>query len=495
MRRALYLLSVLALAVAAYLAGSEGRRTRASRTRVDPAKIPGIVVLCIDTLRADAMFAEPDAPGLASLRAFSRSATTFSEAYAPSSWTLPSIASLLTGLDPLHHGVVEMAPGSRLAAAVPTLAERLREAGFFTVASTGGGWVSDDGGLSSGFDRFDADFDRRSGDPDAAARLVRGAVRDAGPDRPFFLFLHTYAAHDPYGDKGDREGTSACEREVDGLLYDLQTALESGTPVPADLRQRFLLDSFGDPCRRRAIDARIGALASGRAWLDGCRDWLDGAWRAETGGPAAVRALRLAYRKGLRHVDGRVRAVLDAVESLPPDTIVVVAGDHGEAFGEHGPLHHGRFLFREFVHVPLVVRARGLAPGALVETPCSLVDLVPTLLDLCGLPRTTPLDGESLLARARSGVVRSVVAPAHDAGDRERHLRRIAVRDATAAWIGTLDIRTIDWVEERAFDRRADPEERSPLSALPAATAAFHEAVARARADLASRYRPWRQGP
>lgn len=495
MRRLLYLLSVLALAVAAYVAGSEGRRSRAHAPRVDPARVPGIVLLCIDTLRADAMFAEPDAPGLASLRAFSRSATTFTEAYAPSSWTLPSIASLLTGLDPLHHGVVEMAPGSRLAAAVPTLAERLREAGFFTVASTGGGWVSDDGGLSSGFERFDADFDRVGADPDAAARVVRSAARAAGPDRPFFLFLHTYAAHDPYGDKGGADGTTPCARDVDRLLYDLHSELESGGPVPAELRQRFLLDSLGDPCRRRAIDARIGALASGRAWLDGCRDWLDGGWRTETGGPAAVRALRDAYRKGLRYVDRRVRAVLDAVESLPPDTIVVVAGDHGEAFGEHGPLHHGRYLFREFVHVPLVVRARGLASGAVVETPCSLLDLVPTLLDLCGLPRTTPLDGESLLDRARSGVARSVVASAHDAGDEERHRRRIAVRDATAAWIGTLDIRTITWVEEQIFDRGADPEERAPKSALSSASPAFHEAVARARADLEARYRPWRQGP
>jgi choline-sulfatase len=105
---------------------------------------------------------------------------------------------------------------------------------------------------------------------------------------------------------------------------------------------------------------------------------------------------------------GRLLAELDRLH-LASDTVVAVAADHGEALGEHGELTHGLLLYEPTLHVPLLLRAPGLAAGKVVATPVSLVDLAPTLAGLLGQPWGTPrdaahpLDGRDLSAALLRG--------------------------------------------------------------------------------------------
>src|SRR5690606_5811593 len=98
-----------------------------------------------------------------------------------------------------------------------------------------------------------------------------------------------------------------------------------------------------------------------------------------------------------RHV-GRVLAALD-----PRTTIVALASDHGEEFGEHGTRFHARSLFNQVVRIPLIVRYPG-APARVVAGPASLVDVTPTLLELAGVAGPAGMNGRSLAASIRAGV-------------------------------------------------------------------------------------------
>jgi arylsulfatase A-like enzyme len=95
----------------------------------------------------------------------------------------------------------------------------------------------------------------------------------------------------------------------------------------------------------------------------------------------------------------RVLARLDEL-GLAQDTIVVIVSDHGEEFGEHGATRHGYTLYQEAVRVPLIVRVPGIAPRRVAEV-VSGVDVMPTLLEACGVEAPAPIEGRSLLALAR----------------------------------------------------------------------------------------------
>ncbi|MFO0931298.1 MAG: sulfatase-like hydrolase/transferase [Planctomycetota bacterium] len=479
--RVLRLLAVVcalgAIAAAWWTAGPVARDGRPAAK----GRVPGVVVLCFDTLRADATHGPAGAAALPTFAAFGASATRFPGALASCSWTGPSVGTLLTGLSPWNHGVFEVTSTTRLAASVPTLASILRAAGWSTAAVTGGGWLSEGCGLPAGFDQYDADFDEL--EPAAA---VRRWERRRALDRPFLLFLHTYAAHDPYGDK-----RAFAEGRCDDAAREAGAALAARVghgrlgDAPDVLRD-FLRTYFADPCGRGALERALGAVRF-EAAVVGTRPVIDGAWRTLGGGPAIVDELRAAYHgPGLAWVDARLRATLDALASLPPETVVVVCSDHGEAFGEHGPLYHGRFLTPELVRSVLMVRAPGW-PARDVPGTVGLVDVTPTLLDLCGVApaRGVAFDGVSLVPRVRGTagdrpVASGVVPPADPLGGPETYARRAAVRDARFAWSARYDVRQRAWGDEAWFDRAADPDERRPLAAPPAVDDAF----ARARDDL-----------
>ena len=308
---------------AASLAGCGGSATPPAATAPPEGPPRSVVLVTIDTLRADRLTPEV-APTLAALAA---TGVRFTTARTAVPLTLPAHTTLLTGQRPPQHGV--RLNGQTLAADVPTLATALAGAGYRTAAFVGAYALDRRFGLARGFSTYD---DQVSRDWDAADRLEAerpaGAVVDAAiawldraPAGPFFLWVHLYDPHAPYA-------------------------------PPEPYRTRFA---------GRPYDGEV-------AYAD-----------AEAG--------RL-----LAHLATRGRAA---------DSIVVVAGDHGEGLGAHGEATHGLLAYDTTLRVPLIVAAPGLAP-AVQAAPVSLADVAGAVLRLsrsgASLPAAStrdPFDGDT----------------------------------------------------------------------------------------------------
>jgi len=393
---------------------------------------PNVLLISIDTLRQASLRAfEPGAQALPALDRFARSARSFPEARSTASWTLPATASLMTGLQPDRHGATD--PRLRIRRDAAPLAEHLRRAGFETVGFTEGGFLDAHFGFGRGFERYDqrASTTRgrsvrapRGGQPpgELGSRIFdRGAayLRQRGPDDgPFFLFLQTYAVHEYF-------------RAHDRVARDLP----SGT-------------SLRDPEHYEAC--------------------LVGERRCEASDWETLRAL---YAAEVRRVDaafGRLLRILEE-QGLRENTLVVLVSDHGEGL-EPTRSHHGGRLHEDQLRVPLLVAGPGVVPGA---TPgaVSLVDVMPTLLELAGLERPSGLDGLSFAAALRGGTApdpRPLYAVEHAFWweDGRRHETESARSEPLALAVMDGD----RWYirgrgGEELYDMAADPGQRRDLAA------------------------------
>jgi arylsulfatase A-like enzyme len=182
--------------------------------------------------------------------------------------------------------------------------------------------------------------------------------------------------------------------------------------------------------------------------------------------PPAGRAAALAYDQEARYADDHVGPFLATLARLHlnENTIVVLTSDHGEEFGEHGGMGHGRTLYREVLRVPLVIAAPGLLTPATVTTPATLLDVVPTLSELLRLPVDVHDRGVSLTANARQAAAGSSIDPDTaarplfaevDRVDRTR-VQMVAVRRSGATAIADLTTNTINCYGPD------DPEEQHP---------------------------------
>ncbi len=159
------------------------------------------MLVTIDTLRADRLGSYGSSRGLTpSLDAFAREATRFTAAVSQVPLTLPSHATILTGLHPSHHGI-RTNDGFRLAPTVPTLAELLKASGYATAAFIGGYPLRASSGLPRGFDRYDDEFLTSPGVTERSAdEVMRSAAVwiEANRSQPFFAWIHLFDPHSPY---------------------------------------------------------------------------------------------------------------------------------------------------------------------------------------------------------------------------------------------------------------------------------------------------------
>ncbi len=394
-----------------------------------------VVLVSLDTLRArSTSLYGYERETTPGLERIARSGVLFRRVYTTFSNTLGAHASMLTGLYPAHHRTVLV--GHHLPRERPTLAELLRRAGYQTAAFTEDGLLSARYGFSRGFSYYWENLEVEEGAGDAQGTFSRalGWLERHRREGPFLLFVHTYAVHHPY--------------------------------VPAV------------PYRRLFVEAEQVA--------------------GEPPARAGREKAQLAYEQEVRELDDdvtRLVARLDALVS-PDRTVLVVTADHGEEFREHGKTTHKQ-LFDEVMHVPLLIRAPGLVPeGLAVDGLVSLVDLLPTILDLVRVAPPEGLDGESLVAlwrepgrerghemrrgegRGGGGPHGRVVfgqSPPLAGGARDGWTYVARRRDAKCMVRGDG--------EAECFDLASDPKEQRPES--PAAGARF-EALAAAAARYAA---------
>lgn len=378
---------------------------------------PHIVLVDIDTLRADRLSCDgaerETTPRLDAWAA--RHAVVFRDDVSGNDWTLPATTTLLTGLTVSQHGVTESP--RVLTAGMRPLAARLHDAGYETVAYTDGGFLAPTFGMSIGFDVFDH---RLESDAEHVARGFREAVerlRGRRSERPVFLFLHSYQVHAPY--------------ELD-LRFDDPEHPYDGPLAGVDVTPLRIDD---------AVAARGGALR-----------------------PEDVEYVRALYDASVRRMDDELGDVLDALPELFGDQpyAVVVTSDHGEELFERGTTGHGLGLHREQLAVPLIVEAPGLAPGV-DDSPVASIDLVPTLLDVAGLPPDRLLSGRSLLAPAPPAA--SIVRYAQ-----HRESARALLHDGMKRILGEVGVGTAAHAVDALYLRAGDPWE--------------HHDVARERPDL-----------
>lgn len=350
-----------------------------SRSAPQPqASAPNVVVVIWDAARRDHTsahgYAERTTPHLTAL---AREGVTYVNAYSPATWTLPSHASLFTGLYPSAHGTDDEHP--TLSEGVKTLPEALSGAGYETAAFVANAWLAATHGFAQGFDVFFEGWRRRrlfadvvtDNSPlllgrytDKGAGMILGAVsrwldeRDA--TRPYFLFLNLIETHpdfwpeEPYRDEFLRTTSSLRASVVAQTAY--------------------------------------GLLAGAVEWT--ARD---------------RQVIRELYDGEIAYVDAvtaRLRAQLQARAGGRP-TLFVVTADHGSGLGEQNLLGAIGFS-EELASIPFVVQMPGVFEGGTVRrTPVSLVDIAPTVLDVARLPNDAlgPLPGRSLVALEREGVV------------------------------------------------------------------------------------------
>ncbi|GIW41690.1 MAG: hypothetical protein KatS3mg076_2267 [Candidatus Binatia bacterium] len=312
-----------------------------------------VVLISIDSLRADRLGcygnANPTSPTMDML---ARDGVRFANCMSTTSWTAPAHMSMLTGLDVLAHGVIT--DHDVLPEGIPTLAGVLAAAGFATGGIVSAPFVSSRFGFARGFAHYDDEtipaptsFDALKDEP--APQVTELALKwlAQNDSRRFFLFLHYWDVHYDYipPPPYDRMFDPTYEGTVTGKNFFHDKSINKRMP-------------------KRDLEHLLALYDGEIRWVD---DHL---------------ARLVSYLKE--------RGIFD-------ETAIFVTADHGDEFFEHGFKGHGRTLYREVTHIPLIVRAPGVRGGRVVDDPVSLVDLAPTILDLLGVDHPPGFNGTSLL--------------------------------------------------------------------------------------------------
>lgn len=344
-----------------------GDGTPAGGLAAKEAALQGAIVIVLDTVRPDRLSAmghdRPTSPGLARL---AERGVLFEQVVAYSSWTLPSMAALLSGTSA---GV--SLDGEFLL--TRSLVSAIREAGFRTAAITEGGFVSSVFGLERGFDDWVEEegavrlggpaMGEGSGGIENTFRLAREWIDEHGDER-FVLFLHTYEPHTPYR---RHHFTSEMDPGATGGSFEV-------TLLPR---------------------IQHGELALSDDDID------------------YVKAL---YDGGILESDRQVESFLGHLETagLRDRTLVVVTSDHGEELGEHyrrAVGDHGHSMLDDLLLVPLIIDDPLVSyPVRRVGAQVRNMDILPTVAERLGVALPADLDGVSLLPLMRGEETRGRIA-------------------------------------------------------------------------------------
>ncbi len=314
---------------------------------------PNIILISVDTLRGDAPGYAGGAARTPTMDALASESFVFTRAYSVAPWTRPSFASFFSSLYPSEMGVARIrgfeAHGAEI---IPfrwreepqTLTEVLHDAGYRTAAVITNGQLVHEAAADQGFDFFyNCKLDAAPELPTLGLSLLLRPPRDRYDyeradyvakiakrvipritDRPLLLWLHYMDPHYPYDPPGLAPAHQVHDDKADVIA---RLAVRSG------------------PEMQRFIDAY-------RAEVEFCDRWLN----------SVVRTLQQS--------------------GLWEDSIIVFWSDHGEEFWEHGSWEHSHTLFNELLHVPLLIHLPGQSDQRVITAPVSLLDVMPTLLDL-----------------------------------------------------------------------------------------------------------------
>ena len=336
-----------------------------------PEPPQGVILIMIDTLRKDHMslygYERDTTPTLVKMAS---EGTLFLDNISQATWTKVSTPSIMTSLYPQSHRVFD-AP-NRLPAAAHTIAEVYREGGYATASFCSNGFTGRSTNLHQGFEEVhEAGSLNLAGSTKSARPVVDGASDwlEKHKDSPFFMYLHLYDPHSnfearpPYNTMwadaaGKEEHEEQRRKALDYAKSKGETRQFNHLPEPVDL------SSTGtDP----------------KAWMDYEMGWYDGS---------------------IRGFDAEIARLLERLRTLgiAEKTQIAFITDHGEELHDHGKMGHGFAAYGEIANVTLLLHRPGaIPPGVKVEATTRSIDLMPTLLNLSGLPVPEEAQGQSLL--------------------------------------------------------------------------------------------------
>ena len=314
------------------------------------SNLPNIVLITLDTTRADAMsaYGNPDTTS-PHFDSWAERGLLFEWAFSHSPTTLAAHASLFTGLDPHGHAIPRN--GFPLADEFTTLAEILREKGYDTLGVIGASVLNREMGIDQGFRLFDdttpIDMVRRHEDrADSVTRRALDLLEKREPENPLFLWVHYYDAHSPYD-------------------------------APRDFQARFVDTSYRPTIQEDIQTRRLGDQIRAGRFTQRDQDHLIGLYKAE-----------------INWTDHQMGRLLDSMtaQGLLNNSLVAITSDHGEAFLDNktNPLGHGHDIEQWATHIPLVIAGTGSMhlESRRIEPVVKISDIGPTLLSLAGLPST-----------------------------------------------------------------------------------------------------------
>jgi arylsulfatase A-like enzyme len=378
--------------------------------RGNPEARPSVVLISLDTLRADHVSAYGHSRETTpNLDRWAQDAVRFDQALTPFPWTLVSHASMLTGVYPSVHGAQRYTAVHKQ---IRTVTESFASAGYVTAAFVDGCvWLHPRYGYTDGFQVYRQVW----GSIEDKNRELDEFLRDIG-QQPLFLFLHYFDIHN-----------------------DADQPYQSEAPFTGRFSSWFEGDFFA-----RSGEGELSAMEK---------------WQHDENPPALsdeeLRYLKDLYDEGILYTDhflGQTLAMLDQHPGIR-DGGMIITSDHGEEFFEHGAFRHVQ-VYDECLRVPLWVRlADRAAAGRVVADAVSILDIAPTLAALAGIPFEAPIQSVSLLSYLQEA------PPERQAFFVDNN------QDPLSVWTPRYKLIQDRAGGTRLYDRSQDPEETQDRSA------------------------------
>jgi len=417
----LVIIAVGALAVLGDRTG-ESKRSAGAFT----GKIKHVVLIIVDTLRADCLTCyNPDAPHTPNIDRLATESVIFRSPISPAPWTLPAVASIMTGLPATVHGAT--AENSRLPDGLQMLAEYMQSAGYRTDAIGRNPILAAPRNLDQGFDSFRF-FPRRGADGSVGTCLLKQLAPEryrsdastvdltdlavdytnGNSDCEFFFYLHYEDPHGPYNPPAEFRPAGEAPARI-GYRFAQNKQIRAGTLKPT---------------------------AEERAWI------------------------KALYDGEVRHVDQSIGRLLEGMRAsgIYDNALIILTSDHGEEFFEHGNVAHGHTLYNELLHVPLIVKLPKSAAKGEYFPFVSVQRITPTILDMCGIEFDPNHMAGSSLSEFWTG-------EGHESDDTPYSTGVLYYEDReSVVFDGMKYIRQIDGASDELFNLNADPGEHKSLS-------------------------------
>ena len=332
---------------------------------------PHVVIVLIDTLRADALGTYGDTRGASPhMDALAEEGIVFDQASAAAPWTLPSVVSMFSSRFIAEHNVTR--DGQKVADSLPNLAVGLSDAGYTTASFVKNPYAGEYSGLDRGFDVVEY----RRGKGQTTGRRIEEWLKQAPPG-PLFMYVHNSQPHDPLllrrRDFLEHFGEVSPEDEAEIL----KTTKTYRTLTRVDFVRKRPLGTVDNTEQQKRAMAKLAEKEE---------------------------VIERAYAGSVYDADDRVGEIVQALKDggVWDNTLFLVVADHGEEMNDHGGWQHDQSVYEELIRVPFLLRLpKGELAGTRVSTPVSLVDVLPTVFDYLDLEVEGSVRGASVLPLAR----------------------------------------------------------------------------------------------